>query len=76
MQEANAKDLLLRMLKAAIAAADPGVVLPPYLPEKPAGRCIVIGAGKSAGRHGTGDRSCMAGCQSHRNGSDALTAMR
>lgn len=48
MREEDAKDLLQRMLDAAIAAADPAAVLAPALPEKPAGRCIVVGAGKSA----------------------------
>lgn len=48
MREEDAKDLLKRMLNAAIAAADPAVVLARHLPEKPAGRCIVVGAGKSA----------------------------
>nr|WP_232303409.1 glycerate kinase [Paracoccus sp. 228] len=36
------------MMDAAIAAADPATVLPRHLPEKPTGRCIVVGAGKSA----------------------------
>ena len=44
----DAKDLLRQMLDAAIAAADPATVLARHLPEKPAGRCIVVGAGKSA----------------------------
>ncbi len=48
MREEDAKDLLERMLNAAIAAADPAAVLARHLPEKPAGRCIVVGAGKSA----------------------------
>ncbi|MDP5308619.1 glycerate kinase type-2 family protein [Paracoccus spongiarum] len=48
MREEDAKDLLKRMLNAAIAAADPAAVLARHLPEKPAGRCIVVGAGKSA----------------------------
>ena len=48
MQDAHAKDLLRRMLDAAIAAADPAAVLAKALPEKPRGRCIVVGAGKSA----------------------------
>ena len=48
MRELDAKDLLRRMLHAAIAAADPAVVLHRYLPEKPAGRCVVVGAGKAA----------------------------
>jgi hydroxypyruvate reductase len=36
------------MMVAAIAAADPATVLARHLPEKPKGRCIVVGAGKSA----------------------------
>ncbi|WBU53957.1 glycerate kinase [Paracoccus sp. SCSIO 75233] len=48
MREEDAKDLLTRMLNAGIAAADPAAVLARHLPEKPAGRCIVVGAGKSA----------------------------
>ena len=48
MREEDAKDLLRQMLDAAIAAADPARVLARHLPERPAGRCIVVGAGKSA----------------------------
>lgn len=48
MREEDAKDLLMQMLDAAIAAADPARVLARHLPERPAGRCIVVGAGKSA----------------------------
>lgn len=44
----NAEDLLRQMLDAAIAAADPAAILAQALPEKPRGRCIVVGAGKSA----------------------------
>lgn len=44
----SAEQLLLEMLDAAIAAADPATVLARHLPPKPAGRCIVVGAGKSA----------------------------
>ncbi|MFW2590178.1 glycerate kinase type-2 family protein [Sagittula sp. SSi028] len=42
-------DALLReMLDAAIAAAKPECVVRDHLPDKPRGRCIVVGAGKSA----------------------------
>lgn len=44
----DAPALLRRMMEAAISAADPATVLARHLPEKPEGRCIVIGAGKSA----------------------------
>ena len=40
--------LLRAVFDAAVAAADPRHVLPAHLPEKPAGRCIVVGGGKSA----------------------------
>lgn len=42
------KDLLRRMFAAAIAAAQPERCVPPHLPEAPAGRLLVIGAGKAA----------------------------
>ncbi|AUH65961.1 glycerate kinase [Paracoccus zhejiangensis] len=48
MRDAEAQALLRQMLDAAIAAADPATVLARHLPEKPAGRCIVVGAGKAA----------------------------
>jgi glycerate 2-kinase len=40
--------LLRQMLDAAIEAANPATVLEHHLPEKPKGRCIVVGAGKSS----------------------------
>jgi len=48
MSPSNPETLLREMLGAAIKAADPGEILASHLPEKPAGRCIVVGAGKSA----------------------------
>lgn len=48
MSDIHTEGLLRRLLDAAIAAADPSVVLAAHLPEKPKGRCIVVGAGKSA----------------------------
>ena len=48
MTTMDAPALLRRMMAAAIAAADPATVLAGRLPEKPKGRCIVVGAGKSA----------------------------
>jgi hydroxypyruvate reductase len=48
MPKEDAKHLLRQMLDAAIAAADPATVLARHLPERPKGRCIVVGAGKSA----------------------------
>ncbi|MGE0724385.1 MAG: glycerate kinase [Alphaproteobacteria bacterium] len=44
-------DQLLRaMLDAALAAADPAVAVPRFLPPPPAGRTIVVGAGKAAAK--------------------------
>ena len=40
--------LLRRMLDAAITSAKPAQCLPPHLPEPPAGRTVVVGAGKAA----------------------------
>lgn len=42
------RDLLRRMFDAAIDAAQPAHCLPPHLPSRPAGRVIVIGAGKAS----------------------------
>lgn len=42
-------DALLRaMFDAAVAAANPDMVVPPFLPEKPDGNVIVLGAGKAS----------------------------
>ena len=41
-------ELLLRMYRAALDAADPMNVLPPYLPPPPRGRTRVVGVGKAA----------------------------
>ena len=44
----NARALLWEMFEAAIAAAQPARCVPPWLPEPPKGRLIVIGAGKAS----------------------------
>ena len=44
----EAREILLAMFRAGVAAADPLHRLARYLPEKPRGRCIVVGAGKAA----------------------------
>lgn len=44
-------DAFLRdLFDAALAAADPFKALPPYLPERPSGRVVVVGAGKASAR--------------------------
>ena len=44
----DARALLREMFGAAIAAAQPARCVPPYLPEPPVGRLLVIGAGKAS----------------------------
>ena len=39
--------LLRRLLDAALASAQPAQCVPPHLPEPPAGRTVVVGAGKA-----------------------------
>jgi glycerate-2-kinase len=46
--ETAARAALRRLFDAAVASADPRTVLARHLPEKPAGRVLVLGAGKSA----------------------------
>ncbi len=46
--ENRARALLQDMFRAAVAAADPALCLAAHLPEKPKGRCVVVGAGKAA----------------------------
>jgi glycerate 2-kinase len=36
------------MFDAAVSAASPALCVPPYLPEPPAGRTVILGAGKAA----------------------------
>jgi len=45
---AHAQRLLLESFGAAVAAADPAVILPPHLPAPPRGRTLVVGGGKAA----------------------------
>jgi glycerate 2-kinase len=47
MPEAEA-DLLRSLFDTAIAASQPSVCLPPALPDPPAGRTVVVGAGKAS----------------------------
>jgi glycerate 2-kinase len=42
------KQELRALFDAAVAAADPAVVVPGHLPERPRGRTIVVGAGKAS----------------------------
>ncbi len=42
------RELLRRMFDAAVAAAQPALCLPAHLPRPPAGRVLVVGAGKAS----------------------------
>ncbi len=44
----SSEALLRSMFDAAVAAANPDLVVPAHLPEKPQGRVIVLGAGKAS----------------------------
>jgi glycerate 2-kinase len=46
--DTRARAALRDLFDAAVAAADPRKVLAAHLPAKPTGRCVVVGAGKSA----------------------------
>ena len=46
--DGQARAALKQVFAASIAAADPRRVLAPYLPARPRGRIVVVGAGKSA----------------------------
>jgi glycerate 2-kinase len=50
MTAVNEPGLLRAMFRAAVDAADPMLVVPGHLPARPAGRTIVIGAGKASAR--------------------------
>jgi glycerate 2-kinase len=46
--DAAARAVLRDVFDAAVASADPGAAVLRHLPEKPKGRCVVIGAGKAS----------------------------
>ena len=52
MIQAPPEALLRRMFDAAIGAAQPARCVPPYLPAKPRGRLLVVGAGKASAAMG------------------------
>ena len=48
MAASDPRMLLRSLFDAAVAAADPSLIVPEHLPEPPKGRTIVVGAGKAA----------------------------
>ena len=48
MKPLDPRSLLRAMFDAAVAAAQPALCIPPHLPAPPAGRLVVIGAGKAS----------------------------
>ena len=42
----SARAALRRIFDAAVKSADPAAAVRRHLPEKPRGRCVVVGAGK------------------------------
>ena len=47
-EQINPRELLQKMFEAAVAAAQPELCVPRYMPKPPKGRLIVIGAGKAS----------------------------
>lgn len=47
-KQLNPRELLQQMFAAAVAAAQPALCIPRFIPEPPKGRLIVIGAGKAS----------------------------
>ncbi|HNP65094.1 MAG TPA: glycerate kinase [Woeseiaceae bacterium] len=48
LDDQQARDALRRIFDAAVESAAPAKLIPQYLPDKPAGRCVVVGAGKAS----------------------------
>lgn len=46
--DASARKMLRRIFDAAVASANPADAVTRHLPEKPKGKCIVVGAGKAS----------------------------
>lgn len=48
MNDQAQRDILRRLFDAAVSAADPANIVAPHLPDPPAGRTLVLAAGKAA----------------------------
>lgn len=56
-------DLLSHLFSKAVEVADPMQSLSAFLPEKPAGRCVVIGAGKASARMAEAVEAAWGPCE-------------
>jgi len=59
----NPETLLRALFDAAVATADPMRVIPAHLPPRPAGRVLVIGAGKASARKAEAVESVWGPCE-------------
>lgn len=59
----DAKAFLTDLFHAAVARADPMLCLPPHLPPRPAGRLVVIGAGKASARMAEAVEAAYGPCE-------------
>lgn len=48
MKNEQAAEILKDIFRQAVDSARPGPIVPPALPQKPKGRCVVVGAGKAS----------------------------
>jgi glycerate 2-kinase len=46
--DTSARAVFREIFDAAVASADPGAAVLRHLPDKPSGRCVVVGAGKAS----------------------------
>ncbi|MEX0346212.1 MAG: glycerate kinase [Rhizobiaceae bacterium] len=55
------RDFLVSLFDAAVAAANPELSIPKFLPDPPAGRTVVIGAGKGSAQMARALENCWGG---------------
>ena len=59
-KQINPRELLQQMFAAAVAAAQPDLCIPRFIPKPPKGRLIVIGAGKASAAMARAVEDCCA----------------
>ncbi len=72
MNNEQAAEILQDIFQHAVNSARAGPVTPANLPEKPRGRCVVIGAGKASAAMAAAVDAASAGCGGVGRGGDAL----